>query len=136
MAKQTAEKKATENTSTPKAAQQEKSTNKTTEDRSFQEKVTVVSNKVGETIKTGAQKVFRFTGSATKLSKLKVEVHNLQNQVEKIQLETGKKLWEMHKQNKLGEMDSAFDVEFKRIENLQKQIADKEKDAESISLVE
>jgi len=102
----------------------------------FQERVNKLSAKVGEAIKKGSQRVAKFTGSATRLSKLKVDIHNLHNQVEKVHLENGQKLWQLHHNKKLGEIDNNFSDEFKKIEDLEKQIKTKEKEAEAISLVE
>lgn len=102
----------------------------------FQEKVNKLSTKVGEAIKKGSQRVAKFTGSATRLSKLKVDIHNLHNQIEKVHLENGKKLWQMHHDKKLGEFENNFSEEFKQIENLEKQIKTKEKEVEAISLIE
>lgn len=102
----------------------------------FQEKVARISEKVGDAVKKGSERVAKFTGSATRLSRLKMEIHNLRNQLHKVHLESGKKLWQMHQENKLSEIDTAFSEEFAQIADLEKQIRTKEKEAEAISLVE
>ncbi|NIR46892.1 hypothetical protein GWO43_00205 [candidate division KSB1 bacterium] len=113
-------------------------TTKTSRDdgKPFFDKVGDVAQKGVELSKRGAQKLFHFTGSATKLSKLKVEIHNLETQCEKQYLEAGKKLWQMYKDGKLGELKSKFDPEFQKVEGFKKQITEKEKESEKISLVE
>jgi len=114
----------------------EETTTKQKSEHEFQERVARISEKVGEAVKRGSRRVAKFTGSATKLSKLKMDIHNLQNQLDKVRLQSGKKLWQMHQDNKLGQLDNKFSQEFDQIADLEKQIRTKEKEAEAISLVE
>jgi len=100
------------------------------------DKFAAASDKVVTAVKSGALRLFHFTGSATRLSKLKVEIHNLQSQVEELQLMVGKKLWEKYQKEKQPELKKDFESEFDRIDELLKQKAAKQKEADSITLVE
>lgn len=104
--------------------------------RDFKDKVSDYANKSLQVLKIGVQKLAHFTGSATKLSKLKVEIHTLQTNCDKIYLDVGKKLWQLHKDDKLRELGTAFEEEFKKIEDFHQQITAKQKEADKISLTE
>lgn len=100
------------------------------------EKVSEVASKGMEALKTGAKKVSHFTGEASKLAKLKVEIHNLKSARDRLFLEAGTKLWHLRQGKKLADVQTAFSEEFQRMAELQAQIMVKEKEAESISLTE
>lgn len=87
-------------------------------------------------LKTGTQKITQFTGGAAKLAKLKLEIHNLQSELDNLYLEAGRKLWQMHKEKKLGEAKNAFAGQFEKYQELKQQIAAKEQEAGGISLLE
>lgn len=102
----------------------------------FRDKVGDFANKGLQVLKTGAQKITHFTGSATKLSKLKLEIHQLQGRCDEIYHDVGKRLWQMHKDNKDDDVSSVFVEQLKEMADLQKQIAAKDQQVEKISLTE
>ena len=115
----------------------EKSIKDDKEDKgSFWKKLSGVAEKGMASLKAGVEKIAHFTSSSAKLAKLKVEIHNLENEREKLKFEAGQKLWQLYKDQKLSEVESAFTGEFKKMAELRKQVAAKEKQAEKISLVE
>lgn len=102
----------------------------------FWENISEVTGKGTELFKMGVEKVGHFTSSSAKFAKLKVEIHNLKNEQEKLNLEAGQKLWQMFKDNKLSNVEAAFSNTFKEMDILRKQIATKEKQVAKISLIE
>lgn len=100
------------------------------------DKLSETAPKVKEAVATGAEKVAYAVGETAKLAKLKMETHNLKNERSRLHRDAGKKLWDLQKEQRLSEAQSAFAEEFKKMEALQAQIAAKEKEAEAISLIE
>ena len=98
------------------------------------EKVEHIAEKSLEAIKTGADKISHVATETTKLSKLKLEIHNIHKQIDKIQTELGKTLWKMQRNNELQNVESAFADEFKKLGDLEKQIEIRLRQVQQISL--
>lgn len=109
----------------------------------FKEKADVVIKdvKVGASglwkkIRYGADKVGEFAGEATELARLKIDIHNLETNLDKVYVTVGRKLWELHQKKQISGVGTKFTDEFKEIADLQKQIKAKKKKADAINLVE
>ncbi len=87
-------------------------------------------------IKVGAKRVGKFAEDATELGKLKVEIHKLEGDLDKLFSETGRKIWDLYQTEKLGQAGTAFTEEFKQITNLQKNLKSHQQQVEAISLLE
>ena len=95
----------------------------------------VISAKERETIllKDITEKVRNFARNATKLTKLKIELHNLGEEHEDLLKVMGDNLWNMHKADKVTNIKSKFKYDFKRLAELESEIADKKKTASEIT---
>lgn len=100
------------------------------------DKVGDVAGKGLDVLKSGAGKAGQITKQATRLSMLKLEIHNLHNAVDGVFVDVGKKLWFMKKEGDFKELDTAFAVEFKRLAELEKELETKEKQAQETRLIE
>ncbi len=120
-----------EDTSEPKTSETE-----STEERfrKVGEKLTVAADKGVEVIKDVFGKVKDFSVDAAELTKLKVEVHRLKSERDRLYTVMGEKLWELRKSEKVKEIQSIFEKDFNHLEELNKNITKKEKDASKISL--
>ena len=85
-----------------------------------------------EAVSSGAEKVGEFAQDTAHRAKLKLDVHHLRNKLEEIYSESGKKLWHLHHDQKLNEVEAIFAETFKEIDKLQEAIETKEKEEEAI----
>jgi DNA-binding PadR family transcriptional regulator len=81
-----------------------------------------------------AEEVRRFTRDATELTKLKMEIHHLKVERDKLYKLMGEQLRNLHKVRKLGNIRSRFKDDFQRLDELEAELADREKMASGISL--
>ena len=81
-----------------------------------------------------AEEVRRFTRDATELTKLKLEIHHLKVERDKLYKLMGEHLRNLHKVRKLGNIRSRFKDDFQRLDELEAELADREKMASGISL--
>ncbi len=86
-----------------------------------------VAEKSGSVLKTSAFKVGDFTAHATHLAKLKLEAHKLNNELCKLILETGHKLWELHKDHNLDQVEDIFSEDFKEIASIEEKLQENQK---------
>jgi len=88
-------------------------------------------------MKSGAAAVGDFTVQTANHAKLKLEIHHLHNNLEKLYQESGQKLWRLQKEGKLSDIKAAFAEDFKRMaeteETLRKKEARVEEKAEAPS---
>ena len=79
-------------------------------------------------------KVKDFSVDATELTRLKVEIHRLKGDRDRMFTVMGEKLWEFKDSDKIAELKVLFGEDFKKVEQLNKDIEAKEKLASKISL--
>jgi peptidoglycan hydrolase CwlO-like protein len=81
-----------------------------------------------------AEEVRRFTRDATELTKLKMEIHHLKVERDNLYKLMGEQLRNLYKSRKLGNIRSRFKDDFQRLDELESELADREKLASGISL--
>jgi hypothetical protein len=100
------------------------------------EKVSKTAVKAYKILKTGAEKASNISESAIRLTKLKYEAGKLKNEQDKLFLEAGKKVWNLHKLDKLSQVESDLSDDLLRLIFLQNKITANEKEIEGSSLFE
>ncbi len=81
-----------------------------------------------------AGKVRHFAVEATELTKLKIEIHKLKNVWDRLFVETGEKLWDLYRTQDLSDVEDKFSDDFKTLQTLEADIAEKERELKKISL--
>ena len=79
-------------------------------------------------------KVKDFSVDAAELTRLKVEIYRLKNERERLLIVIGEKLWEIKDQEKFKDIKPLFLEDFKRLEELDTAIQNKEKSASKLSI--
>jgi hypothetical protein len=72
-----------------------------------------------EALKRGTGRVSDFAGDAARLAKLRMEIRSLERTRRLIHREEGEKLWRLHRENKLGDLEEAFSEELQKNEELE-----------------
>ena len=101
--------------------------------RKLGKKIISTKDKEKLLLKDITEKVRNFANQATQLTKLKIELHNLNEEHENLLKLMGDNLWNMHKANKVTNIKSKFKYDFKRLEEVESEIADKEKTASEVT---
>ena len=111
------------------------------ESETTEEKLRRMGDKLSEAADKGVmalkevfERVKDFSSDAAELTKLKIEIRNLRSDREKLYASMGKKLWDMKKEDKFRNVQSAFTEDFAKLEKFADKIAEKEKQAGKISL--
>jgi len=81
-----------------------------------------------------AEDVQKFAKDATSFTKVKIELHNLKSEKEKLYSLMGEHLSNLYKEKKLTKMATRFRDDFKKLNELESAIEEKEKEAKRISL--
>ncbi len=97
------------------------------------DKLSEAADKGVHAIKEVAEKIHQFAGEATDLTKLKIELHNLQKEREKFLILMGEQLRNLHKSNKLRNIQTKFKYDFKKIDEIETSIAEKEKEVSRLA---
>ncbi|MEJ2048356.1 MAG: hypothetical protein P8Y60_00650 [Calditrichota bacterium] len=126
-------------TTEPEASAENEPTGKdfeTTEEklRRMGDKLSEAADKGVMALKEVFERVKDFSSDAAELTKLKIEIRNLKSDREKLYASMGKKLWDMKKEDQFRNVQSAFSEDFAKLEKFADKIAEKEKQAEKISL--
>lgn len=100
------------------------------------DKIHEATDKGVHVVKNIADLVQRFAKDATELTKIKIELHNLKEEKTKLYTLMGEQLRNLYKSQKLSNIDKRFKEDFKKIDELEMAISDKEKQASGISLSE
>ena len=142
--KRTSEPKATKKPEPAEVKDQEPTQKEEPEEKEFEtteEKLRKMGDKLSEAADKGVMalkevfdRVKDFSSDAAELTKLKIEIRNLKTDREKLYASMGKRLWEMKKEDKFRNVQSAFNEDFTKLEDFEDKIAKKEKQAEKISL--
>lgn len=96
------------------------------------DKFSDVLNKGIEALKTGAEKISQATSDTAKSTRLKIEIFNLKNENDRLNRDTGEKIWDLQKKRKLNNMPSVLAEELQRRENLRSRLKEKEKEIEKL----
>jgi len=81
-----------------------------------------------------AEDVQQFARDATNLTKVKIELHNLKSEKEKLYSLMGQHLSNLYKEKKLTKIATRFRDDFKKLNELESAIEQKEQEAAGISL--
>jgi len=108
---------------------------------SAEEKIKKVGDKLSEAADKGVDvlkevfgKVRDFSFDAAELTRLKVDIHRLKSERDRMLTVMGEKLWEMRDSEKLKDLKALFEDDFIKIKTLENEIGKKEKSASKISL--
>jgi uncharacterized protein Yka (UPF0111/DUF47 family) len=111
------------------------------ESETTEEKLRRMGDKLSEAADKGVmalkevfERVKDFSSDAAELTKLKIEIRNLKSDRDKLYATMGKKLWEMKKEDRFRNVQSAFSEDFAKLEKFADKIAKREKQAGKISL--
>jgi hypothetical protein len=81
-----------------------------------------------------AEDVQKFARDATNLTKVKIELHNLREEKENLYSLMGQHLINLYREKKLTKIATRFKDDFKKLNELESAIAEKEKEAAGIKL--
>lgn len=127
--KQKPQKKVQDNNEVKKAAtQQAESETEQSDSVAFLDKVSGVAQKGVEAIKTGVEKAGQAAEDTAKLARLKLEMHKLSNEQNDLYVKAGTRIWTLKKANKADDLAKQLSGEIKQSHELQKQIAEMEKE--------
>jgi uncharacterized protein Yka (UPF0111/DUF47 family) len=98
------------------------------------DKLSDAADKGVEVIKDVFGKVKDFSVDAAELTKLKVEIHRLKSERDRLYTVMGEKLWELKDSEKIKEVQAIFQDDFDKLKELESDISQKEKQAAKISL--
>ena len=98
------------------------------------DKIHEATDKGVHIVKDIADHVQRFATDATELTKLKIDLHNLKNERTKLYTLMGEQLRNLYISNKLTAIKRRFKEDFKKLDELETEIAVKEKQASGISI--
>ena len=99
----------------------------------FWQSVSQTTQRGAGAVRAGTERLIRFAQDTTKRTRVKLETRNLQKELDNLYKEEGKKLWQLHKEQKLGEIENSFSEDFKKTDELEQKIAEKKKESEIIS---
>ena len=120
-------KKKTQKETPGKSKVHEEPTSKKQEyDEDLGDKLGAMAEKVFESMKIGVQKLSDFASDSSQVAKIKFEILNLNSDV-------GQKLWKLHKEKSLENIEEKFKNEFNKIAEMERKIAQKQKQVETVS---
>ncbi len=96
--------------------------------------ISEATDKGVNTIREVTEKIHHFASEATELTKLKIELHNMQKEREKFLLLMGEQLRNLHKSGKVRNINKKFQYDFQKLDEIEAGIAEKEKEVSKHSL--
>ncbi len=84
-------------------------------------------------VKEIAEEVRHFANGATELTKLRIEIHHLKNERHKLLALMGEKLRNLHRAQRVTSIQSKFTHDFKKLDELEEIISEKEERALKVS---
>lgn len=102
--------------------------------RKLGDKIHEATDKGVHLAKEIAEDVQKFARDATTFTKVKIELHNLKTEKEKLYSLMGQHLSNLYKEKKLTKIATRFRDDFKKLSELESAIEEKEKEAARISL--
>lgn len=115
------------------APKEPKRTRQEPEEENLSDKLSTMAEKVFESMKIGVQKLSDFASDSSQVAKIKFEILNLNSDRKSLLREVGQKLWKLHKDKSLQNIEEKFKLEFKKIEDLERKIALKEKEVQTVA---
>lgn len=103
------------------------------EEEDWGEKLSVIAQKAFDAVKDGVQKLSDFATDSSQVAKIKFEILNLSSDRKSLLREVGEKLWRLHKQNSIEDIEARFKIEFDKLADFEKKIAAKEKEVDAVS---
>ena len=100
------------------------------------DKIHEATDKGVHVVKDIAGHVQRFAQDATELTKLKIELHNLRNERAKLYSLMGEQLRNLYISKKLTGLKKRFKADFKKLDELEAAISEKEERSKGISISE
>lgn len=122
-----------EASSKSKAHEQPKDKKQEYDEDNLGEKLGAMAEKVFESMKIGVQKLSDFASDSSQVAKIKFEILNLNSDRKSLLRDVGQKLWKLHKEKSLENIEEKFKNEFKKIADMESKIAQKEKEVETVS---
>lgn len=86
-----------------------------------------------EALKTGAQKATQVASDTSRLAKLKVDIHNLETERQKLHVEAGRKLWQLHSTGRLNEAETELANKLQIADKAQQQLAGLQQEVASLA---
>jgi len=117
----------------PKTAEEKIGGEEQYEEEDWGEKLSAIAQKAFDTVKDGVQKLSDFASDSSQVAKVKFEILNLSSDRKSLLREVGEKLWRLHKQNSIDNIEDKFKIEFNKLAEFEKKIAAKEKEVEAVS---
>ena len=102
--------------------------------RKLGDKIHEATDKGVHLAKEIAEEVQKFARDATNLTKVKIDLHHLKTEREKVYSLMGQHLSNLYKEKKLTKIATRFSDDFKKLNELESAIEEKEKEAAGISL--
>lgn len=132
--KQTRAKKASEETKAKSQTTQEsKKKQEEYKGEDWGDKLSDIAQKAYDAVKDGVQKLSDFASESSHVAKIKFEILNLSSDRKSLLKDVGQKFWNLHKAKSLQNLEDKFKSEFKKLADLEKKIAAKEKEVETVS---
>ena len=127
-------KKKTQKETPGKSKVHEEPTSKKQEyDEDLGDKLGAMAEKVFESMKIGVQKLSDFASDSSQVAKIKFEILNLNSDRRSLLRDVGQKLWKLHKEKSLENIEEKFKNEFNKIAEMERKIAQKQKQVETVS---
>lgn len=104
-----------------------------TQFRTFRNRLNEAADKSVSAVKDVVEKIHQFSSEATDLTKIKLELHNLQREHEKLLLLIGEQVRNMYKANKLTNIRSKLKYDLKKLDELESGIDEKEKEVNRLA---
>lgn len=103
--------------------------------RRIKDRISESADKGTTAIKEVAEKIHLFAIEATELTKLKIELHNLNKERDKFLLLMGEQLRNLHKSDKVKNIKEKFKYDFQKLDEIEADIAEKEKEVARYSAI-
>ncbi|GEM_PF-4531864 len=97
--------------------------------RKLKDRLSEAADKGVHAIREAAGRIHQFAGEATELTRLKIELHNLQKEREKFLLLMGEQLRNLYKSNRLRNIKEKLKYDFQKVDEIEEAIAEKEREA-------
>lgn len=99
----------------------------------FARKANEAARRGYEALKKGTSRVGDFAGDTARAARLRAEIYGLERTRRKIHRQEGEKLWRLHRENKLGDLEQAFSEELKMNEDLEAKLEAKKREIDAMS---
>lgn len=117
----------------PKGTEEPKTKQADFDEDNLGDRLSVIAQKAYDAVKDGVQKLSDFASEGSQVAKMKFEILNLSSDRKSLLRDVGQKLWKLHKDKSLNNIEERFKKEFSKIAELEKQIAAKEKEMHAVS---